>query len=330
MLMQFAMKPARTMVAKFKEKDKDEDADGEDEDKSAKKPKAASSPSDDEAPSGIKAVLSKALENSNRSGEPFDYALDVDYIHDADNPLDNGGKANDLDASKSDDSDSDSSKDDSDSKSSKADNDDSDSKSSKSDKDASDSKSSDGSNQTSKDGGKGGGKGKGDGKGKGKGKGKADSNMSKEDYGTQGGKALLVPGCSTRFDSRAVSSFATTVSTAGSYCIFGVDDRDEGSHCILSDGSYGTNGWCWTAEDRTTWGSCNEFCPLWGPAGVLEKRIDKMNVAVDKLLTKIKKKKDCGDSKGKSMLEISEQNAQEEDAMSRLGEESLRNPGQDA
>jgi len=56
-------------------------------------------------------------------------------------------------------------------------------------------------------------------------------------------------------------------------CIFGVDDRDEGKHCIYSEGKYGSLGWCYTSSEKNEWGSCNDSCPLWGQAKILEKRL---------------------------------------------------------
>jgi hypothetical protein len=264
MLMQFAMKPARDKVAK-PEEDESDDKDEKQQPDKKKEDKKKEVPSEN-----LKEILKTAYKNSNKSGQPFEYFLDVDYLHDANNPLDNGGAESkplqhkeDGDSSKSEDADT---KDDSKSP------------------DQGDSDSS-GTNTSSKD------------DGKDKGKGKSAGNGKSKDYATKDAKAISIPGCATRYDSRATSNSFTTVSKAGAHCVFGIDERDEGSHCILSDGSYGTNGWCWTSEDRTTWGSCNEYCPLWGAAGVLEKRIDKMGLAVTNLLKKIRKKKDCGDSK---------------------------------
>lgn len=85
-------------------------------------------------------------------------------------------------------------------------------------------------------------------------------------------------GCATRKDPRAEAWFATT-SPEGTPCVFGADDRDEGSHCI-EEYEYGSNGWCFTAADRSTWGSCNERCPLYGASAKIEKRIDSVSKQV--------------------------------------------------
>lgn len=81
--------------------------------------------------------------------------------------------------------------------------------------------------------------------------------------------------CTTKSDSRA---YVTGYRTApdGTSCIFGLDVRDEGSHCIMDDGKYGSFGWCWTSEDMYNWGSCSENCPLFGPAKVLGAKIDRL------------------------------------------------------
>jgi len=72
--------------------------------------------------------------------------------------------------------------------------------------------------------------------------------------------------CVTKDDPRA-NSFAYTTSPPGTRCVFGVDERDEGWHCILDDGDdYGSYGWCFTSKSRDTWGACSETCPLVGQA----------------------------------------------------------------
>merc|ERR1719160_1097971 len=98
-------------------------------------------------------------------------------------------------------------------------------------------------------------------------------------------------GCAVRDDPRAKAWFAET-SPEGTACVFGADGdvRDEGSHCIFDDGAYGSNGWCYTSEDRSSWGSCNDKCPLYGPAKQLGKKIDHMDKMVDKVLTKLNTK----------------------------------------
>jgi len=71
--------------------------------------------------------------------------------------------------------------------------------------------------------------------------------------------------------------------TPGSPCLFGQDPRDEGSHCILDEGRFGSNGWCFTSIDLTSWGSCCAACPLYGPAGELEKKMVGISARVQKL-----------------------------------------------
>jgi len=61
-----------------------------------------------------------------------------------------------------------------------------------------------------------------------------------------------------------------------SSCLFGIDDRDEGEHCIMDDGKYGSFGWCWTSPQKDAWGSCSEACPLFGVFKILGNRIDKL------------------------------------------------------
>lgn len=68
---------------------------------------------------------------------------------------------------------------------------------------------------------------------------------------------------------------------------FGVDARDEGSHCILESGKFGSNGWCYTAEDASTWGSCEQGCPLHGSTAKVAEKIEGLANAVVKLKDRI-------------------------------------------
>lgn len=88
----------------------------------------------------------------------------------------------------------------------------------------------------------------------------------------------------TTENSQAMYSY---VAPAGSPCFFGVDDRDEGSHCIDQDRQDGPNGWCWTSEDLESWGKCAAGCPLSGAAKVLEKELKHIEKKLDKLESEI-------------------------------------------
>lgn len=87
-------------------------------------------------------------------------------------------------------------------------------------------------------------------------------------------------GCRTRDDDRAVVWYMETA-PQGTPCIFGVDPRDEGRHCIFDQGKFGSNGWCYTDKDRYAWGSCNDNCPLYGMHAALGRRIDSVGEQVD-------------------------------------------------
>jgi hypothetical protein len=90
--------------------------------------------------------------------------------------------------------------------------------------------------------------------------------------------------CVTRSDSRANSPIdGYTTSPADTPCVFGVDDRDEGSHCMLDGEKYGSFGWCYTSADKTSWGSCSEGCPLYGYAGELGKEIETLKSEIARL-----------------------------------------------
>lgn len=101
--------------------------------------------------------------------------------------------------------------------------------------------------------------------------------------GTENATTAAPPvGCATKNDPRASAWFAET-SPTDTPCVFGVDDRDEGSHCIYSDGEFGSNGWCYTTVDLSTWGSCNDKCPLYGAAGKLGSKIDTVAKAITEI-----------------------------------------------
>jgi len=65
-------------------------------------------------------------------------------------------------------------------------------------------------------------------------------------------------------------------SPPGTPCVFGLDPRDEGSHCIFDDGQYGSLGWCYTGANKEAWGACGESCPLYGQAKILDREIDQV------------------------------------------------------
>jgi hypothetical protein len=81
--------------------------------------------------------------------------------------------------------------------------------------------------------------------------------------------------CTTRDDPRTASMSYTT-SPEGTSCVFGVEDADEGSHCIYDEGRYGSFGWCYTSKDKSSWGSCSENCPLSGQFKVLGTKVDEV------------------------------------------------------
>lgn len=104
------------------------------------------------------------------------------------------------------------------------------------------------------------------------------------------------PTCVTKADPRAVAAGYTTAAP-GTPCVFGVDVRDEGKHCV-ADPEYGSFGWCFTDNVRRSFGSCSEDCPMSGPRGVLQRKIDAMDKAVSELLDKMKDKAKSVEEKG--------------------------------
>lgn len=96
--------------------------------------------------------------------------------------------------------------------------------------------------------------------------------------------------CVTRADPRITAWFIETAPD-GTPCVFGVDVRDEGSHCIYDDGQFGSNGFCFTRADGSQWGSCNSECPLYGPAAALGKKLDHVAKVVKKIETAVNSSK---------------------------------------
>jgi len=99
------------------------------------------------------------------------------------------------------------------------------------------------------------------------------------------------------------------VAKDNSECVFGVDDRDEGGHCIHQNGKYGSYGWCFTKKDGSEWGSCNKLCPMYGQEKKLNDRIKELEAKLadtrDKLIPELAKataKADCMDCKAHSSL----------------------------
>lgn len=89
-----------------------------------------------------------------------------------------------------------------------------------------------------------------------------------------------------------------TTSPANTPCIFGLDKRDEGKHCILDDMRYGSLGWCYTSKSLESWGPCSESCPLFGQLKVLGNKVDKLRTEVKELfnLTAGSNASDAGES----------------------------------
>merc|ERR1719453_636716 len=99
------------------------------------------------------------------------------------------------------------------------------------------------------------------------------------------------------------------VTKNGTVCVFGVDARDEGGHCIHQNGKYGAYGWCFTKKDGSEWGSCNKECPTYGQEKKLNDRIRELEAKLadtrEKLIPELAKataKADCMDCRAHSSL----------------------------
>mmetsp|Transcript_26898 Transcript_26898/g.52689 ORF Transcript_26898/g.52689 Transcript_26898/m.52689 type:complete len:370 (+) Transcript_26898:95-1204(+) len=102
---------------------------------------------------------------------------------------------------------------------------------------------------------------------------------------------ITFAGCVTRADPRLEhrfqSLFKVKPAPHGTSCVFGIDERDEGKHCILDGGRFGLDGWCYTTTDRTEWGSCSKGCPLQSGADQVGARIDRLTLKVKAALAKL-------------------------------------------
>lgn len=112
----------------------------------------------------------------------------------------------------------------------------------------------------------------------------ADSNTTN---GTSSANDTVVnSSCVTHADSRVGPGWFAELAPVGTPCVFGADARDEGSHCVHTDDSFGSFGWCYTKTDKSQWGSCVEACPLIGHFSVLEDRLDALTNMVGDLIKK--------------------------------------------
>ena len=102
--------------------------------------------------------------------------------------------------------------------------------------------------------------------------------------------------CVTQKTSSAQAWFVKAAA-AGSPCLFGVDDEDEGYHCIDQGGSFGPNGWCWTKKDKSEWGRCSDNCPLTGPQKVLARKLEQIQGKLEDITKTLKKESEEHDSK---------------------------------
>jgi len=111
----------------------------------------------------------------------------------------------------------------------------------------------------------------------------SNGTLATSSNGTLATASNATNGCATRFDER-IKAWWRTAAQPGTPCLFGVDDRDEGKHCIEASGAYGAFGWCWTTRERGAWGSCNEDCPLFGRAEKLAKKLDTVEDVVKRIV----------------------------------------------
>mmetsp|Transcript_102537 Transcript_102537/g.306323 ORF Transcript_102537/g.306323 Transcript_102537/m.306323 type:complete len:248 (+) Transcript_102537:110-853(+) len=131
--------------------------------------------------------------------------------------------------------------------------------------------------------------------------------------------------CVTHEDPLAKSP-GYTVSPPGTPCVFGIDERDEGSHCIM-DEDYGPFGWCWTSTYKNAFGSCSESCPLSGLAKKLGDRIDELDTLVGKVVKALEEERTEKVNESLAMNNESVANASSLDnTTAEVQEEALEDP----
>jgi len=102
--------------------------------------------------------------------------------------------------------------------------------------------------------------------------------------------------CGTREDGTATGVDwvgGASEASPGTACVFGIDLRDEGGHCIMET-QFGALGWCYTRKDKSEWGSCNEHCRLAGLDGVLEAKADAVAAKLNEVSDRLDRLKGCG------------------------------------
>lgn len=118
----------------------------------------------------------------------------------------------------------------------------------------------------------------------------AEKNQTNNSTNTSNGTETSTKPCVTRLEGRATAAWTlfVTLSPPDTPCVFGVDPRDEGGHCIEEeDDFYGSYGWCYTAADASSWGSCSMDCPLYGHLGKLGKKVNTIETGVDGIMEDI-------------------------------------------
>lgn len=105
--------------------------------------------------------------------------------------------------------------------------------------------------------------------------------------GGEGTSPLSLQNCTTREDPRGHQGKFTKAAKPGTPCLFGVDARDEGAHCIATqpgkDANWGSFGWCWTDDTHSTWGICSQGCPMAGFSKLLGAKLDRVDNHLDRL-----------------------------------------------
>lgn len=114
----------------------------------------------------------------------------------------------------------------------------------------------------------------------------ATEQEDQEEQKSGGTHKAISKNCTTQQNPLAVSKGFAKIAPPGTHCVFGVDVRDEGLHCIATqpgNDDWGSFGWCWTDEAHSTWGSCSADCPLAGAPKLLGTQVDRVGSKLDRL-----------------------------------------------
>lgn len=79
---------------------------------------------------------------------------------------------------------------------------------------------------------------------------------------------------------------APKLAAAGTPCMVGVADADEGKHCIY-DLAHGSFGWCYTKADKSEWGPCSDSCPVQASLLQFTNRVNRLTEKINSVMAEL-------------------------------------------